>query len=86
LFNFFDSLKKEFKLKKENFGRFNVVLVSNDFLYIEGHKGLMKLTKDNIAFKVKGGVLVIKGVGLLLKELTQNTVAIGGKIQSFEVV
>jgi hypothetical protein len=25
-------------------------------------------------------------VGLLLKELTQNTVAIGGKIQSFEVV
>lgn len=86
MFNFFEGLKKEFKLNKEAFGNFNVVLVSNNFLYVEGHKGLLKLEEENISLKVKGGVLVIKGNKLSLKELTLNTVAINGKILSFEVV
>ncbi len=86
MFNFFDGLKKEFKLNKEDFGRFNVVLVSNNFLYIEGHKGLLRLAQDNVSFKVKGGAVIIKGSELSLKELTLNTVAISGKILSFEVV
>lgn len=86
MFNFFESLKKEFKLKRESFGRFNLVLVSNNFLYVEGHKGLLNLTEENVSFKVKGGALVVRGSGIFLKELTPNTVAIGGKISSFEVV
>lgn len=86
LFSFFDGLKKEFKLRNEDFGKFNVVLVSNSFLYVEGHQGLLKLAEDNISLKVKGGALVVKGAGLKLKELTLNTLAINGKIVSFEVV
>lgn len=86
MFNFFESLKKEFNLPKELFGKFNVVLVSGNFLYIEGHKGILKLSQENMTFKTKKGVLVVLGSNLVLKELTNTTVAITGKITSFEVV
>ena len=86
MFHFFESLKKEFGLPKELFGHFNVVLVSNNFLYIEGHKGILKLSQENMTFKVKNGVLVVLGKNMQMKELTQNTVSIIGKIDSFEVV
>lgn len=86
MFNFFESLKKEFKLSKEHFGKFNLVLISNNFLYLEGHKGLLKLSEENITFKVKNGVVVILGENLAIKELTQQTAAITGKIVNFEVV
>lgn len=86
MFSFFEGLKKEFKLDNMSFGKFNVVLVSNNFLYIEGHKGLLKLSQENVSFKVKGGAVVVKGSDLKLKELTLKTVAITGKIHSFEVV
>lgn len=86
MFNFFEGLKKEFFLPKEIFNRYNVVLVSNSFLYVEGHKGLLKLSEENISLKVKEGILIVLGSNLVIKELTINTVAITGKIKSFEVL
>lgn len=86
MFNFFESLKKEFNLSQDRKKNFNVVLMGNEFLYVEGHKGLLKLSEENVGLKVKGGVLVVLGEALALKELTQNTVAICGKIKTFEVL
>lgn len=86
MFHFFESLKKEFKLSKEHFGKFHLVLVSRNFLYLEGHKGLLKLSQENITFKVKSGVVVILGQNLMIKELTPTTAAITGKIVNFEVI
>ncbi len=86
MFNFFESLKKEFSLPKNFFGNFNIVLISNKFLYVEGHKGLLKLSTENITFKVKGAVIIVQGTELYIKELTANTIVVGGKINNFEVI
>lgn len=86
MFNFFEGLKKEFKLPSELFGNYNLVLVSGSFLYVEGHKGLLKLSEENISLRVKGGVLIVLGSNLSIKELTPNTISITGKITNFEVL
>lgn len=84
MFTFFDSLKKEFSVPKV--GNFQVVLIGQQFLYIEGHKGIFKMSHDNMTFKVKNGLLVVMGENLVLKELTKSTVAVSGTIKHFEVV
>lgn len=86
MFHFFSSLQKEFKLPKEIFGVYNVVLISGNFLYLEGHKGILKLSDDNITFRVKGGIVVILGTNLIVKELTVSTASVIGNIKSFEVL
>lgn len=86
MFNFFASLQKEFKLPKEIFGRYNIVLISGSFLYLEGHRGILKLSQENITFRIKGGVVVILGSNMMIKELTKSTAAITGNIKTFEVM
>lgn len=86
MFSFFESLKKEFNLPKQMLGVFQVVMISQEFMYIEGHKGILKMSEDNMTFRVKNGVLVVLGQNLILKELTSTTVAIMGKIKQFEVM
>ena len=86
LFQFFASLQKEFKLPKEIFGKYNIVMISSNFLYLEGHKGILKLSEENITFRVPSGVIVITGTNLLIKELTKSTASITGNIKHFEVL
>lgn len=78
MFNFFDEIKK----KSENnlLNEFNIVNISGKMLYAEGHLGLTVLSENMIAFKIKSGRFVVEGEGLFLKELTDNTLLIKGKI------
>lgn len=86
MFRFFASLQKEFNLPKGIFGKYNIIMVAGNFLYVEGHKGLLKLSQENITFRVKHGVVVIIGTNLTIKELTKTTASIFGNIKSFEVI
>lgn len=83
MFNFFGELKNNVKdlNKLENF---NIINISNKILYAEGHKGLVTLSKDVIAFKIKGGRIVIEGSDMFLMELTENTIKISGNIKKVE--
>lgn len=83
MFNFFGELKNNVKdlNKLENF---NIINISNKILYAEGHKGLVTLSKDVIAFKIKGGRIVIEGSDMFLMELTENTIKISGTIKKVE--
>ena len=54
-------------------------------MYIEGHKGLLKLSSETISLKLKSGLVEIKGNNMFLKELTENTILIQGKIYKIEV-
>ena len=85
MFHFFASLQKEFNLPKEIFGKYNIIMISGSFLYLEGHRGILKLSQENITFRVKNGVVVIIGSNLSIKELTKTTASIIGNIKTFEV-
>ena len=85
MFNLFDSLKKENSLLKKDIN-FNIVFAGNNLLYAEGHKGLFKLEKEIVVFKVKNGVVTVKGENLFLKDLKKDTLTIKGKINSVEIL
>lgn len=86
MFNFFDDLKKEFKFQPNALMAFNLVMVSNSLIYLEGHKGLLKLSDDNVCVRVKKGVVCVLGKNLKIAEMTQKTIAISGEISKIEVL
>ena len=83
MFNFFDELKKNMQ-KLEKLENFNLINLSNKIIYVEGHRGLVTLSKDIVAFKIKGGRVVVEGQDLFLVELSENTIKISGVIQKVE--
>lgn len=85
MFNFFNEVKSSLK-KVEKLDNFHLINISNRMLYVEGHRGLLTLTKDIISFKVRGGVVMVEGSGLYLLELTENTIKISGDIRKVESV
>ena len=85
MFNFFNEVKASLK-EVEKLDNFHLINISNRMLYVEGHRGLLTLTKDIISFKVRGGVVMVEGSGLYLLELTENTIKISGDIKKVESV
>ena len=85
MFNFFSEIKRNVN-KTINAEIFNLINVSGQILYLEGHKGLLSLSKDIISVKVKDAVLIIEGEDMILSELSENTVKICGKIKKVEQV
>ncbi len=52
---------------------------------VEGHKGLLGCSAEEISLRVKKKKLVIRGKNLLLLEITPDEAYIKGKIFAFEV-
>ncbi len=63
---------------------FQMINVSGKLLYVEGHCGLLTLSKEQISFKIKGGVIIVDGIDLILNELCDTTLKICGKIKKVE--
>lgn len=84
MINFFNELKKEYKLPA--LSEYNLVNITGKALYVEGHLGLMTLSKEQISFRVKHGVIIVEGFGLTIKELSENTLLIEGKIKKTEAI
>ena len=85
MFNYFSELKKHFKIPDKFFNSYNIVNVGGNLVYIEGQKGLLTLRDDVVSFKLKTCVVEIKGMGLKLRDLGPDTVAVQGKIYKIEV-
>lgn len=52
---------------------------------VEGHRGLLSYTGDEIALRVKKKRLIIRGRDMLMLEITAEEAYIKGKFLSFEV-
>lgn len=85
MFNFFDEIKNKIGKDFDFLSEYNLINISGKLLYIEGHKGLTVLSSTTIAFKLKKGRVVVEGENLFLKELTENTILIQGKIKKTEI-
>ncbi|MBE7075606.1 MAG: hypothetical protein E7375_00860 [Clostridiales bacterium] len=81
MFNFFNEVKQNIKSPIEDF---NIINMSGQILYVEGHKGLIVLSKEEIVFKIKKGTVSVFGENMLLAELNQTTIKICGKIKKVE--
>ena len=84
MFNFFDEIKacvKNLDIKN----KYNIVNISSRIVYIEGHKGLIKLSKEEVILTLKHGSIKVVGKDLILQELYDDCVKISGKIEKTEV-
>ena len=61
-----------------------MVDIAGKVLYIEGHKGLLSFGEEKICIKLKKGEIIVCGKGLSLVKLTQNTIAVRGKIEKVD--
>jgi sporulation protein YqfC len=84
VFNFFNEIKEGIKnINVTN--EYNIVNVSGRLVYIEGHKGLLILSKEKMNLKLKKGYISVLGHDLVLSELYDQCIKISGKIQKIEV-
>ena len=87
MFNFFSELKENSrKIGEIDFDSFNIINVSGNMLYVEGHKGLVTLSKEVVSFRIKKGVVVVEGSDMILAELNENTLKVCGKIKKVEQI
>lgn len=84
MFNFFSEIKKELINENALLGNFNIINMSNQVVYIEGHKGIVSISKDSISLKVKKALIKIYGEDLILRKITKSTLIVEGKIKSVE--
>lgn len=84
MFNFFDEIKSCVK-KLDIKNKYNIVNISSKIVYIEGHKGLLKLSKEHVKLALKYGSINIYGKDMILQELFEDCVKISGFIEKTEV-
>ncbi|MBR1890699.1 MAG: YabP/YqfC family sporulation protein [Clostridia bacterium] len=85
MFNFFNEIKKDVqKINEKTFGVYTIINLSGKMLYVEGHTGLLSLSKEIISFKVKRNVITVYGTDMILSELSENTIKITGEINNVE--
>ncbi len=86
MFNFFLELKNKCNNLKDKIVPYQLVMVGDSLLYVEGNVTLMTLSMETIVFKVDNFVITVGGKNLTLKDITPNTITIVGKICSWERV
>ena len=87
MFNFLNEIKQNLKNSQElDLNGFNIINLSGKLLYVEGHLGLVTLSKELISFKVKKAVVIVEGCDLILSELSDNTIKITGQIRKVEQI
>lgn len=84
-FNYFNELKQKFKIPENLFNTYKIVNVGGNLIYVEEVKGLLILSDTIISLKLKKGYLEVKGNNLKIKDLTNTTAVIQGKIYKTEV-
>ena len=84
MFNFFSELIADYGLEIDGVSSFNIINMSNKLVYIEGQKGVVKISSESMSIRIKGGLVEVLGQNLKLKKISRSTVCIVGKIESIE--
>ena len=60
--------------------------IGGKMIYLEGQRGIITLTNDEISFKLKNKTFTIKGADLFIKYYDNNTALVYGSIVSVVVL
>lgn len=84
LLNEIDNLfAKEFDI---SVSEYRYVNVAGKYLYIEGHKGILLLSDDEMVFKLKRKNLSVNGTDLQIKLFENSTAVVSGNIINVKVI
>ncbi|NLJ84741.1 MAG: sporulation protein YqfC [Halanaerobiaceae bacterium] len=59
-----------------------LMLVADNKLYLENHKGISYFQSEEIKIKIKYGFIIITGRNLSISEINRESLAVSGKILS----
>ena len=59
-----------------------LMLVADNKLYLENHKGISYFQSEEIKIKIKSGFIILKGRSLSISEINRESLSISGKILS----
>ena len=65
---------------------YRYINICGKLVYVEGQKGIVNLSKDEISFKVHKNVCTIKGTDLYIKYYDNSTAVVCGSIISVVVL
>ena len=82
---FLDEIKKSLKIENMEFAS-PVVTVFGKVGAIEGHKGLLFFSDEEIRFKVKSRILSVSGKNLSLVETSERDAVISGIVEKVDYV
>lgn len=86
MFSFFDDIAFMTGLPFEILNNgFRVVNFCNKAVYVEGFQDIIEFGSNVLNVKLKKGVIKLKGEGLKIKNLNQNTIVVSGEISSLEI-
>lgn len=78
-----ESLSNAFELPKDIvLDVAKVILIGNNSVTVENHKGIIEYNEDQIRVNTGSGVLIIKGAKLGIKSIVQEEITITGEIIS----
>lgn len=60
--------------------------IGGKMIYLEGQRGIVTLTKEEVSFKLKTKTFTIKGTDLFIKYYDNNTALVYGSIVSVVVL
>ena len=84
MFNFFNELALEYGATIGDWNNFNLVNISNKLVYVEGQKGVIKISTECMTFRVKKSIISVFGQNLIIKRITDTTLVIQGEIKQIE--
>lgn len=76
-------VNNEFNITLNNYRYINI---DGKYVYLEGHKGILHLSDEEISFKLKKKTLSIKGYDLKIKILDNTTSVVEGNVLEVNVL
>lgn len=81
---FIDEVVSKLQLSNTDLALPKITLFAKGLLLIEGHKGLLFFSAEEIKFRIKNGTVSILGEGFSLAEASSEACIVRGKIKSVE--
>lgn len=78
---FFDEIKKSLKIENLEFASPVVTVFGRVGASVEGHKGVLYFSSEEIRFKTKGRILSISGQNLVIIEVSEHDAVVSGSVE-----
>lgn len=80
---FVEEISEKFKI--DGLTGMRLSLINNSYLCVEGHKGLLEISKEIIRIRLKKGMILISGEELEIVGISDSEIYIRGLIKGVEL-
>lgn len=83
---FIEEITKKLRLDNPELTKLKTVVLDKSAILVEGHKGLLFFSKEEIKMRIPNGTVTVAGENLSLREVSKTEAMISGKILRVEYI